>query len=430
MGIGTDMALWSAAMATSPIWGYRLLATGKWRTDWPARFGRCDPVNRTAKRSILIHAVSVGETNAVRTLVDAIQHDTNWQIICSSTTDTGIERARHLFEPRHRVVRYPLDLTRSVNRFLDATDPDLVALVELEVWPNFTEACRRRKIPVCVINGRLSDTGFPRYRLIRPLARAMFAGLSAVGAQTRTYADRFEALGVPASRVHVLDTMKWDTAQIADHVDGAEALATAMGIDRRRPLIVAGSTAPGEEKLLVETCPTHAQILFAPRKPEWFDAAATVAPGVVRRTDHRGGTPRPCDGTRFFLLDTIGELRKAYSLANVAVVGRSFLGLYGSDMIEPIALGKPTLVGPHHQNFADAVDALSAGGGLEVTDAPGRVAGALLDDPDRASALATRGRNVIRARQGATGRHLQMLRSAMPADDLNETSPAPGGEAR
>jgi len=418
MGAGNDIALLSAAALTSPVWGYHLLTTGKWRTDWAARFGRCAPVTRTAPRSILIHAVSVGETNAIRTLVEAIHRETSWQVICSSTTDTGIVRARSLFEPQHRVVRYPIDLTRSVNRFLDAVQPDLVALVELEVWPNFIAACHRRSIPICVVNGRLSDVSFSRYRLLRPLVRSMFSGLDAVGAQTRAYADRFEAMGVPRKCVQVLDTMKWDTAQIAGQVDGAAALATAMGIDRSRPLIVAGSTAPGEEKLLAETCPPEAQLLIAPRKPEWFDAAAAVAPGIVRRTRHPDGTTRPCDGTRIFLLDTIGELRKAYALADVAMVGRSFLGLYGSDMIEPIALGKPTITGTHHQNFADAVEALVAGGGLEVTADPGRVAAQLLADPARANALAARGRDVIRARQGSTARHLDMLRATMP------TSPA------
>ena len=168
MGIGCDMALLSAAMVSSPIWSYRLLSTGKWRTDWPARLGRCAAVPRTGRPRILIHAVSVGETNAVRKLVGAIEAHTDWEIVFSTTTDTGIARARSLFEPTHHVVRYPLDLTRSVRRFLDATQPDLVALVELEVWPNFTQACRRRSIPVCVVNGRLSDRGFPRYRMARP----------------------------------------------------------------------------------------------------------------------------------------------------------------------------------------------------------------------------------------------------------------------
>lgn len=413
MGVGHDMALAAAAAATSPFWGYHLLRTGKWRTDWPGRFGCCPPLPCDGRPTLLIHAVSVGEINAIRLLVDALSKQTDWHIAISTTTNTGIQRARTLYQPGHRVVRYPLDFSPAVKTFLDAVHPDLVALVELEVWPNFTELCQKRDIPLAVINGRLSDVGFSRYRFVRPLVRTMFNRLAAVAAQSQTYGRRFESLGVPRRCVYVLDTMKWDTAQIADEVPGAEQLADQMGIDRSRPLVVAGSTAPGEEELLIRTCPADAQLLLAPRKPEWFDNVAAIAPDIVRRTHHPNGSKRAVDGQRLFLLDTIGELRKAYVLADVAIVGRSFLGLFGSDMIEPIALGKPTITGPHHSNFTDTVQALVEGRGLVVTEHPGDAAADLIRDRDRAADLANRGRAVIRAHQGATQRHVELLKSLM-----------------
>ncbi len=439
-----DILYFLAAVLTSPLWGWRLWRTGKWRTDWAGKFGKTPPLPPGSGPTILFHAVSVGEVNAIRALVSRLHEHLaanagpgtgaatdassggsggsagsgGGRIVICTTTDTGFRRATELYAARHTVVRYPLDFTFAVKRFLDALRPDLVALVELEVWPNFVAQCRRRDIPVCVVNGRLSARSFGRYKLIRPVLKRTFASLAAAGVQAQDYAQRFIALGTPAENVHVLDTMKWDTAQaLAEGVDpvaalpGAAELAKALGIDRARPLIVAGSTAPGEDKLLIDTCPPHAQLLLVPRKPEWFKevAALAPAPGMVQRSKHPDGTVRPPDGQRLFLLDTMGELRKAYALADVCIVGRSFLGLFGSDMMEPIALGKPTIIGPYHSDFADIMAALVAQQGIVVTDQPGPAAARLLAHRSQAQALADRGRRVILSRQGATRRHLEML---------------------
>ena len=417
MGLGYDMAYVAAALLTGPLWTYRLLRTGKWRTDWRGRFGRGPALKRDDRPTLLIHAVSVGEVNAARMLVELLRQDTNgeWRILLSVTTDTGIARARDLYEPGHTVMRYPLDLSCCVGRFLDAVKPDLVALVELEVWPNFIEACDRRNVPVCVVNGRLTERSFRRYGKVNALVRSTFARLAAVAVQTPKYAQRFIALGTPADRVKVLDTVKWDTAAVTNHVDGADELARAMGIDRDRPIIVAGSTAAGEERLLIDTCPPEAQLVLAPRKPERFDAVAALEAPMVRRSRHPEGNRHPDGRTRFFLLDTIGELRKAYSLADVVILGRSFLGLYGSNVVEPIALGKPTIIGPHHDDFAESVGALREAGGIEVTDRPGQVAAELLRDGPRAGRLGQAGREGILSRQGATRRHADLLMQLMPS---------------
>jgi 3-deoxy-D-manno-octulosonic-acid transferase len=412
MGKALDVAYLMGAVLTSPVWGVSLLRTGKWRTDWRGRFGHVtDAAGREGeaasglKKTLLIHAVSVGEVNLIRNLVGhlAATHP-DLRIVISTTTNTGYARAMQLYSEKHLVLRYPFDFSGMVGRFLDAVKPDAVALTELEVWPNFTQACVKRDIPVAVINGRLSARSFRGYKRLRPVLRGMFASLSAVAAQTEDYAERFRYMGVPVQRVKVLDTMKWDTAKIADHVDGAETLANEMGIDRGKPLIVAGSTGTDEEKLLIDTCPDDVQLLLVPRKPERFDDVATLSPDMVRRTK-----PVQHNGRRLFLLDTMGELGKAYSLADVAIVGRSFNGWGGSDPIEPVALGKPTIIGPDHHNFADAVAALQAGGGIIVTDQPGETVRELLNDPTRRAELAKHGREVILSRQGATKRHAEML---------------------
>lgn len=410
MSVARDTVYAAVVLLTSPVWGYRLLRTGKWRTDWPGRFGHGDTPAPTDGRTLLIHAVSVGEVNAIRLMVNKLSAaDPALRIVISTTTNTGTARARELFEPTHHVVRYPFDFGPCVHRFLDRLRPDAVALVELEVWPNFISECRRRNIRVCVVNGRLSARSYRGYRLIRPLVRPTFAALAYAAVQNRPIAERFIALGTPADQVRVLDTMKWDTATVADHVDGSDQLARAMGLDRSRPIIVAGSTGPGEERLLIDTCPPQAQLVLVPRKPERFDEAAALARGIIRRSQHPDGSERQLDSQRLFLLDTMGELRKAYALADVVIIGRSFLGLYGSDMIEPIALGKPTIIGRCYSDFAHVMAALIAAKGIEVTDQPGPLAATLLADPARADQLAENGRRVILSRQGATGRHAQML---------------------
>jgi len=434
MGLFYDFAYLGAATVSSPFWGFALLRTGKWRTDWAGRFGKVtmpDQFKSDSRPTILLHAVSVGEVNAIRQLVEQIDQQTDGAVrmVISVTTNTGIARAKQVFEPDHQVIRYPLDFSCSVRRVLNAVKPDVVGLVELEVWPNFMQQCQRRGVPVCVINGRLSERSFKAYKMGRPFLRPTFAKLATAAVQNQAYGERFEAMGMPGDRVVVTDTMKWDTAVIAepDTVEGVDELAAALGLDRSRPLIVAGSTGPGEEELLVRTCPTDAQLVLVPRKPERFEEVARMlkqqAGHLIRRTECSDGSTRQVDAdTRVFLLDTMGELRKAYALADVVLVGRSFVGLYGSDPIEPVALGKPAVIGTHHGDFADIVSAFTAGGGIEVSDQPGKLTEALLEDKQRATELAQCGREVIRCHQGATRRTADLLLKLLPVQE-NKDAP-------
>lgn len=397
-----------AAIVLLPVWLIRMVWTGKIRTDWPGRFGRVRLRHGGAEApTILIHAVSVGEVNATRTLVELLERDPQRpRIVISTTTDTGFARAESIFGGAHDVVRYPLDLSLAVERFLGSVRPHVVALMELEVWPNFTAACARRGIAVCVINGRLSERSARRYRKVRWPMVSAFRRLSFAAAQTADYAARFVTMGVAPDRVHITDTMKWDTARIEDRVEGAEALAADMGIDRSRPLIVAGSTAKGEHEILLAALPSGAQLLCAPRKPEWFDDAAAALPGCARRSRAERGSERG-----LYLLDTIGELRKAYALADVVIVGRTLLDFGGSDMMEPIGLGKATIIGPFVRNFQDTADILREGGGLvqcQVSDLAETIR-ALLNDSAQRARLAERGREIIASHQGASHRHLAMI---------------------
>lgn len=411
-------ALYLPAAALSAPWWAR-----KTRSGWSQRFGHIGrlPAPCAGTKRILLHAVSVGEVNTLRGLVPMLRSG-GAEVVVSAGTDTGLARAQSLFSSLDgvHVVRYALDFSPAVRRFLDAVRPDAVALVELEVWPNFVRACAARNIPVGVINGRLSARSFRGYSRFRRFFASTFGSLAFAAVQDEDYAQRFLAMGVPADRVHVTGSMKWDAAAIVEPghpVEGAEALARAMGIDPSRPLIVGGSTAPidggtdpCEEALLDRACPPDVQLLCAPRKPEHFDTAFSAMGGPARCTRRSSGL-RAAPGTSRFLLDTIGELRAAYALADVVVIGRTFGELGGSDPIEPISLSRAVVIGPRYTNFQSVVAEFAAANAIvECTpsDLPAVLRDLLADKPRR-DALITRGLGCIRAHQGATHRHADML---------------------
>ena len=402
MSIFVDLIYFIGLVIASPILVPRLIIRGKRGYDWRARLGHVEAIPPGSSPRILIHAVSVGEANAIETLVtQLLEQPDPHDVVIAVTTETGFSRATTLYGERCKVVRYPLDFSRSVGRFLDAIRPDLAVMVELELWPNFTRACRRRDIRLAVVNGRLSERSFRGYSRAAMFVRPMFRRLDAAAVQTELYAKRFRSLGAGRSRVTVTGTMKWDAASSGHRIERAAELADALGIDPGKPLLVAGSTAPEEHALLRDAIPSGVQLLCAPRRPEWFDAAAEALPGCARRSlGHRGSA------SGLFLLDTIGELSSAYRLADVVVVGRSFGSLHGSDMMEPCALGKPVVVGPATADFTETVEKLVEGDGLIVTEATHlrEVLHELFASPDRRASLGEHARSVVDSQQGATTR--------------------------
>jgi 3-deoxy-D-manno-octulosonic-acid transferase len=429
-----DLGYLVAAGVLSPVW------MQKARGGWGERLGKVD--GETAARlggarsrpRVLIHAVSVGEVSALRSLVPMLAQDLD--VVVSATTDTGIARARALYGESATVVRYPLDLSWAVRRFLDVVQPDAVALTELELWPNFLRACGDRGIPVGVINGRLSERSFRNYHKLRGAVGGMFRRLEFAAVQDEAYATRFEAMGVQPERCLLTGSMKWDNARVGDGAAGAGVrageLAQNLGLDRSRPIVVCGSTGPGEEALLrgaIEgACGgLGVQLVCAPRKPERFDEAAEVLSPCVRRSVTEAGEAG-APGQDRFLLDTIGELGTLYALADVVVVGRSFGDLYGSDPTEPIGLGKATVIGPRVGDFESIVAAFEAGGGIvrATREDVGVVVRGLLEDTGRRAELGECGRAVILGQQGASERHAGLIRGLVARRGVGGTQGASG----
>jgi 3-deoxy-D-manno-octulosonic-acid transferase len=422
MGILLDTMYAAALTALSPVWVYKMIRHGRYRQDIGQRLGAV-PIRYGLQPTMWIHGVSLGEVNAARTLVAAVHSQLpDYRVVVSSTTDTGMAAARRLFEADHMVFRWPLDFTLSVRRALGRIRPAMVVLMEGEVWPNFLTACRRRHIPVVVVNARLSpDKGYPGYQKLGPLAaKLLFNRLTAIGVQSEEYAERFRSLGTDPQRIHVTGMMKFDTIDVAETLPGQAELAAALGIAPQDELLVAGGTGDGEEKLLLEVFAglrarhPRARLAIVPRKPERFDEVARLieASGLplIRRSRRGDGAAGPRDPKAVILGDTMGELRTFYALATCIFVGRSLVPMGGSDMIEAAAIGKPTAFGPHTFNFPQA-DALAANGCARVADAAGlaRQFDAWLGDPPSAAKAGRAARQYVQNQQGATRRNVEMI---------------------
>lgn len=422
-----------AGLATCPFWLYRMARHGRYRSDWGQRLGAA-PIRYGLQPIIWVHGVSVGEVNAARTLVAELHSQLpDYRVVISSTTATGMQAARARFAPDHLVFRWPLDLSVCVRRALRRMRPDLVVLIEGEAWPNFLSACNELDIPVVIVNGRLGAAkGYPRYKALGPLAgKLIFGRLTAVGVQDEVYAERFAALGAAPEKIHLTGMMKFDTADIADgaadagRIAGADKLAAAIGLGEDCKLVVAGGTGPGEEDILLGLWPAvaarhpDARLAIVPRKPERFDEVAELIRSagfdLIRRSRHRDADPADSAGeageaNTVILGDTMGELRKFYSLAACVFVGRSLVAMGGSDMIEAAALGKATAFGPYTFNFPQA-DGLAANGCVRVAD--GAELADLFDrwlsDPDAAALAGSSARRYVHRQRGATVRNVEMI---------------------
>ena len=406
MKIIIDCVYLLAVVAISPVVVYRVFRHKRYRTGWPQRFGKITR-KYPAKKCIWLHAVSVGD----------------FQIVISTTTDTGFARANTLFGAKHTVIYFPFDFSWIMKRAFRNIQPSICLLMELEVWPNLVQIAQRLGVPVVVINGRMSDKSFSRYSKIKPIAKKIFQNVSLVLAQTDEYAQRFRGIGVPDERVVVTGSLKYDTAQITDRIDGADALAAQLNIGNER-LWVAGGTGNEEEKLLLDVYKNlreqdqfdDLRLVIVPRKPERFDEVAQLIADAgsdfVRYSSIKNGDASWPDKVPVIFGDTMGDLRKFYSLASIIFVGRSLVPMGGSDMMEAAALGKCTIFGPHASNFKQTVDALLEGRGAIMVKDKHELLETMrkcLRDPAFAGQIAQNGREVIRKNQGATRKTIDQI---------------------
>ena len=342
---------------------------------WRERFGFAPtlPVHGT----LWLHAVSVGEVNAVARLVEFLLTQSPDQALMLTTgTPTGSARVRQLFGDRVYHAYLPYDLPGSVRRFLMRTQPSVGVIVETEIWPNLYTLAARQGMPLLIINARLSERSMRGFAIMPGvrLIRAALDGVVQVLAQNEIDAERYRRLGARPERVRVVGNLKFDLALAADvHRIGADVRAVA---GEARSVWIAASTHEGEEQAVLNAHATvlkafpDALLLIAPRHPEQFRAVTQAARAAGFQTRTRSGERLPDTRTQCFVLDSLGELMGFYAAADVAFVGGSLTPVGGHNVLEPAALGLAVLVGPHTFNFVEIVDALiTAGGAARVAEA-------------------------------------------------------------
>ena len=411
-------------MASASLWLYRALLAaslplampalkvrdriaGKRRPRFRDRLGRNLP--ELSPGGLWLQAVSVGEVEIARRLVAEIRREAeNLPLLLSTTTATGLDLARRTLGAVLPVVPCPLDLPAPVSRVLSAARPRAVVLVETELWPELLHQSARRWIPVAVVNARLSERSLAGYRRVGGLLRPLLEPLALVLARTSADSERFAALGVARERIVVAGNIKYDLEADERTLEWA---ATVRAAAAGRPILVAGSTMEGEETLLLDALAVLGKggeapfLVLAPRHPERFDPVARLLDerGLVWARRSAGG-PVPT-GTAVFLIDTIGELSRAYRLASVAFVGGSLVATGGHNPLEAAVWGVPVLSGAHVHNFREVYDELTASGGARLVTGRGELAAAAaawLDEPELARAAGAAGREVVLRNRGAT----------------------------
>jgi 3-deoxy-D-manno-octulosonic-acid transferase len=433
MRIIIDFIYLLAAAAFSPLIVYRIIKHKRYRTGWAQRLGKISRKS-PSKKCIWLHAVSVGEVNAAKTLIAELKNKfSDFEIVISTITDTGFARASALFGQSLQVFYFPLDFSWIMHRAFRRIRPAICLLMELEVWPNLVQTATKLNVPVVIVNGRISDKSFSRYKKIKPIAKKIFQNVTLILAQTDEYAGRFKEIGVPDKKVIVTGSLKYDTAQITNKVEGADTLAAQLKLQNER-LWVAGATGNNEEKILLDVYENlkkqerfdDLRLVIVPRKPERFNQVAQLIKesgfDLIRysqikeesaETNEKSSIEhRESSIDAVILGDTMGDLRKFYSLATIIFVGRSLVPMGGSDMAEAAALGKPTIFGPYAFNFKQTVDALLEGrGAIMVKDKQEllQTMQKCLTEPDFARQIAQNGQEVIRKNQGATTKTIDQI---------------------
>jgi 3-deoxy-D-manno-octulosonic-acid transferase len=420
-----NLALLVVLVAGAPWWLWRMATTQKYREGLAERLGRVRFLKGQGDRPLIwVHAVSVGEVLAVSRLVKTLDAELpEYFVAISTTTRTGQELARERFGV-NRVFYCPLDLPWAVHAYFNALKPKLLILAETEFWPNLLSGCFRRRIPVAVVNARISDRSWPRYQLARRFFRPLLEQLSLALAQSEIDADRLKTLGCRPQGISVAGNLKFDVhaANEADATLQLKALAPDMRF------MVAGSTLEGEEAALLKAWPQLLEadpqlaMVLAPRHPERFSAVAALLDQSgfkwVKRSGWRSqsaSTIQPLHPGQIVLLDTIGELASVYSLAAVAFVGGSLIPAGGHNPLEPAQFGVPIVMGPHYANFRAITDDLLAHDAIRITEKENlaKVLVDLLCDGTAAKAMGDRACQVFAQQSGATARCMDALKELL-----------------
>jgi len=398
-----------------PILIWKALRNPAYLDRWEERFGFGR--SRTERRSIWIHAVSVGEVVAASPMVRRLRERfPGVPVVISTVTPTGAQRVRDIFgdEVIHSYI--PYDMPGAVKRFFDRFRPRLAIIMETEIWPNLYEECGRRAVPLVLANARVSPRSVGKYRRFVGLFTETLSHGIVLAAQSQRDAERFRLIGASPERTHVVGNIKFDVEVPASIVDAGRQFRAANAKQRR--VWIAASTHEGEEDIALDVHERLRErfpdllLLLVPRHPQRFDA---VAQSVERHglAFVRRSSGEPCTvETAVFLGDTLGELTLFYAAADAAFVGGSLIPVGGHNLLEPAAMALPIITGPHNFNAEDIADMLQDAGAVRVVrDGTGlfeELAGCL-SDPDRSRHRGLAGRRVLDENRGALDRLMTLV---------------------
>lgn len=367
---------------------------------------------------IWLHAVSVGESIAAAPIVKALQAQyPNLPITVTCMTPTGSEQIQKMFGTSVQHCYLPYDLPCTARRFLKQVQPHLAIVMETELWPNYINQCQRLNIPVVLANGRLSERSARGYARFPKLVAPMLKQLSALAVQTQVEAQRFIELGARAETVTVIGSIKYDL-QVAEQLPQQAQALRAQWQASARPVWIAASTHLGEDssilaahQQLLEEFP-DAVLILVPRHPERFESVYGLCVEQGMHVQRRSSQAALSAAHQVLLGDTMGELMFLYGLADVALVGGSLIEHGGHNMLEPVALGKPTLTGPHYFNFLEIAEQLREAAGLQVVADSTELAQSvahLWRHPEQARSMCQAAQQVLQRNQGALQRLLDII---------------------
>jgi 3-deoxy-D-manno-octulosonic-acid transferase len=486
MYLAYSMAFTASFLAMLPYFIYKAIRHGKYAGSFKERLGLLSWSTSNDRPVIWVHAVSVGEFLAAEPLIRRLGEELPaYQVVVSTTTLAGQSLARDRMFKRApdpvggagggsrqiqsgavgqmpAVFYFPFDWKFAVRRSLSRVHPALVVIMETEIWPNFLSECHRLHIKAVIANGRVSERSFSRYRLCKPFLKRVLQSITMMLMQTDADRERVILLGADPGRVIVCGNLKYDAVDLHPAVVAGQGLAPRkelnsriegraatgeldriLGLNGSRRLVVAGSTAAGEEAILLaafervvkEPGLEDARLILAPRRPERFDdvarliagSSAAVHGGWARRSDLDAvdagrRSSNDVSTARIILLDSIGELADIYRFAAVVVVGGSLVSRGGHNIIEPAAFAKPIIVGPHTGNFKQVVKEFSNARAvvqIDTSDHPAQVEELaaemirLLKDDAAAHSIGARARRILESNKGATSRTMTAIRATI-----------------
>lgn len=411
----------SALYLLVPLVLVRLLWLGKknpaYHLRWRERFGYVTVLEGN-KPIIWIHAVSVGEIQASRPLVEYLnQHYPDYQILVTTVTPTGAATAAQIYGGiiQHRY--FPYDLPGAVKRFLASVNPVILLILETEIWPNLYRQCRAADIPVLLLNARLSERSLRGYRLLKSLTQQTLKDTRCIAAQSTADAKRFIEAGAPADRVMMMGNLKFDISIAASVVEQGAVIRRKFMVNR--PIWIAASTHQGEESLLLDALTIVRQnlpdslLVIAPRHPERFQSVIDLC---VKRGFHTVSYTQQDSydpNAQVFVLDTLGQLLMYYAAADIAFVGGSLVPVGGHNMLEPACLGLPVLTGSYLFNFTEIASLLANVDALIQVTSAEQLASKVLElfsDGNQRYNMGLRAKQVVLENQGSINKVDRLLK--------------------